>query len=235
MIIGGAIAAAYGLSWWVKRPTFDFHDMSNPPGFRRLALGATSGGDIFFGLGGSDEAEAEPIPKDQICEALFEGNPSGTGVRIASFSDYNCAYCRVLTREIHQIEHQADVTVTWHELPLLGPTSETGARLAIAAGMQGAYEPVHRRLMGGRFVPTEGFTAAIAREFQLDAGRLAADQRGQEVEDHLANARALAQTFGIIGTPALVVGRTLVIGNISPRQLGELIKIEARERGLVCR
>ncbi len=127
-----------------------------------------------------------------------------------------------------------DISVSWHELPLLGPSSIASARLALAASRQGAYVEVHRRLMAGRFVPTPGFTAAIAQEFQLDASRLEADQTSDWVEKHFTNSKSLAATFGIVGTPALVVGRTLVIGNISPRQLAELIAIERKDGPSHC-
>ena len=42
----------------------------------------------------------------------------------------------------------------------------------------------------------------------------------------LARTRSLARLFAIPGTPAMVVGRTLLVGNVSGDRLNSLIEIE---------
>ena len=64
--------------------------------------------------------------------------------------------------------------------------------------------------------------------------QLVADQHSNTVDTKLAQTKALASLFGIPGTPSMVIGRTLVIGNISPRQIKALIEIERTDPGGPC-
>ncbi len=241
-------AAAAGAYWWggdaveaLFPSELRFTPMADPPGFRRMTAGSISAGSIAL-LGvrdaGSDSgSEGGPggalaAVRADPCRALFRAAPGETPegvVRIASFSDYNCPYCRVLTKRLEALaaDPQARVRVTWHELPLLGGPSRTAARAALAADMQGAYGPFHDRLMRARFVPTAAYLDQLAEDIGVDADRLRADMDGPEVARRLEESAALASIFGMVGTPALVVGRTVSVGAIGDGALAALI---ARER-----
>lgn len=226
LVLAGLAGGAYGLGWWIRRPSFDFKDIPSLPGFRRLDVGQVSGGiNIFAGLG---DDPPEPLPEIKDVEAaLFQDPPVEGTVRVASFSDYNCPYCRILSRELFQLETDGKISVTWHELPLLGPTSEPAARIALAARKQGAYLEAHRQIMAGRFIPNAAFSRKLAADLGLNAEQLISDQRSEDVTRHIQTAKALAAAFALPGTPSVIVGRTLVVGNIPPRTLETLIEIEA--------
>ena len=218
-------------------PELEFEPMARPAGFRRIAGGGVSTGfDVFAGLDGEgdpalDAAVAEV--RDDLCSALFHAGTGSAGVvPIASFSDYKCPYCRVLTKRLAEIEAEGGVAVSWHELPLLGEASVTAAKGALAAARQGAYAAFHERLMASGFQTTPEYLEALARSIGVDAGRLVADMRSDAVAREILRSRAVARTFGFIGTPAIVVGRTVVQGEIGERTLRRLF---ARERadGLV--
>ena len=210
---------------------FSFEEMKSPTGFRRLDAGrVTAAYDPFIGIGAKDNAPA-PLFGEDLCVALFQSN--GKGVRVASFSDYFCPYCRVLTTELQDIERDGLATVTWHELPLLGDASKVAARAALAAGQQGQYEAFHTRLMRARFQPTPEYLAALAEGLTLDASAFFDAMESPQITAQLRQTEAVATSFGILGTPALVVGRTLVIGAIPTAQLRSLIALEAEEL-LVC-
>ena len=68
----------------------------------------------------------------------------------------------------------------------------------------------------------------------MDAAQLISDMDAEKTSDEIITAKALVSVFGIPGTPALVIGQTLVIGNISPRQLGALVEIEAENAAAWC-
>ena len=198
--------------------------MADPPGFRRLAGGPVSGGlsDPFVGL----DAGQAPVAAGDL-DALFIA-PKATGqVPVAVFSDFNCPYCRVLTRMVAEEAGRGGIAVTWHELPLLGPSSQTAARAAIAADLQGGYLAFHRKLMASAFRPTPAYLAGIAAAEGLDPERLFADMEGPEVAARLAASAGLAHRFGIAGTPAMVVGKVLVLGEISPRDFRRLVADQA--------
>ena len=50
-----------------------------------------------------------------------------------------------------------------------------------------------------------------------------------QVSTRLDSTRALARLFAIPGTPAMVVGRTLLVGNVTQERLEKLIEIEQTE------
>jgi protein-disulfide isomerase len=236
-----ALALGAGQFWRQRSRAFEFQPVPGVDGFRQISRGQVSGAvDIFAGIG---DSPADPAFQRRVqelatnpCAALFRDRSSTAAVRIASFSDYNCPYCRVLTAELRRIEENAElpIAMTWHELPLLGETSQSAARAALAADMQGEYAEFHRRLMRSRFIQTEEFLAVLARDIGLDPTQLVRDAAGNKVETRIQDALALAEIFGIPGTPALVVGRTLVIGQISPARLHALIRLEARTSGAPC-
>jgi protein-disulfide isomerase len=237
LILGAAAAGAIGLmnaGPLLRRllpQDFDFAALDDPPGFRRLAGGATSGGiDPFAGIGGGGPSPETADPaalRADLCRVLYGGRPSAGVVPIASFSDYYCPYCRVLTRTLAAIEAEGGVRVAWHEWPLLGETSEVAARAALAAERQGAYPEFQAALMRGGFVPTPAFLESLAARIGIDAQRMLADMDSGATARAIAESRGLARLFGFPGTPALVVGRTVVMGAIDDARLRALI---ARER-----
>ncbi len=241
--LGALALAGFGWQFWSRRTTeFEFQPVPGVAGFRQISRGQVSGAvDIFAGIGGE---EADPAFRRRVsdiaqspCKTLFKAAGSQTVVPVASFSDYNCPYCRVLTAELQEIQNSRElpVAITWHELPLLGETSRNAARAALAADMQDGYAQFHhRRLMRSRFVQTNEFLAVLAQDVGLDPARLIRDAASKRVEKRIEDALALAEVFGIPGTPALVVGRTLVIGQISTARLKALIRLEARTPGLPC-
>ncbi|MEM1314775.1 MAG: DsbA family protein [Pseudomonadota bacterium] len=253
LTLGGVGLAAFALlqaprAWqrWTAGE-FEFIPLEAPAGFRLLSAGAITAGRGAGAalavlppdrgaddLGSARAAAAAETARAQVradpCGALFGGArvPEGV-VPIASFSDYNCPYCRVLTKVLAGMEAESGgtVRVRWHEWPLFGEVSEVYARAAIAADKQGAYPQMHARLMRTRFVPNAEYLHRVAEESGLNGARLLSDLHAPETEARIAQARALAGLFGFPGTPALVVGRTAVIGAIPEASLAALI---ARER-----
>lgn len=243
-----ALAAAGAGVWWTWPRVahhfvgaFDFEPLEDPAGFRRIAAGQTSGmPNPFIGLDASnvrDDTTNDAAIRADLCRALFgEKRPVG-GVPIASFSDYYCPFCRILTERLSTLEERSggDIRITWHEWPRLGPTSVSAARAALAADMQGAYVAFHKRLMRGRFVPTPDYLEGLAQDIGVDAGRLLEDMESEAVTIRLRNTDAVARLFGFVGTPALVVGRTVVVGSVSEAVLTALVEQERRDGPLpVC-
>ena len=188
------------------------------PGFRYLEAGPSTGNlpDPLIGL---DRTH----PPAESLDGLSDADPAPGIVPVASFSDYNCTYCRILTKLLPDIP---GIEITWHELPLLGESSITGAKAALAAELQGAYLPMHGRLMRSGFRINSAYVRQVAQDLGLDAGRLMRDMEGPGVAARLNRSARLASRFGIYGTPALVVGRILVLGNINRADLMALIDTE---------
>jgi predicted DsbA family dithiol-disulfide isomerase len=213
---------------------FDFEAMDHPQGFRRLEGGKVSTAfDPFVGLENTGSLRADTALEQNVearlCEALFDGVAHDPDVLpVASFSDYNCPYCRVLTSRLARLEDEFEgrVRVAWHEYPLLGPSSVFAARAALAAKQQDAYVAFHKRMMGARLVPTPAYLRTVADDIGISHREMLRDMDGEKVNAELARAFALADLFGLVGTPALVVGRTLVQGAITDHELTRLIQRE---------
>ena len=227
----GAVAGGWQL--WLKRPReFQFRPIEGLPGWRLLEFEGVSApsagvsGAAFLGLGDSDEPVA-PLPISRLCATLFE--PGKNKVPVAVFSDFFCPHCRVQIPRIAEraARRDANISVSWHELPLLGPTSEIAARSAVAADLQGGYPEFQARLLASSFRPTARYLADVARAAGLSSGQILLDMEGELVASRLRRSRSAARTLGIYGTPALVVGRTLVMGRISDNDLDRLIALEA--------
>jgi len=231
----GILASVQGASWIFDRvaDNLEFAPLADPPGFRRLTLlGATTGAiDPLAGISaGTDAARLEPpAPVESLCMGIFGVERVEPGVvPIAFFSDYNCPNCELLVDDIRALEAAASrrIHVKWHEWPILGEGSETSSRAALAAGFQGARRAFARRLQGTAFEPTPAYLTELARSAGIDPQRLLLDMQSEAVARQLRTTVALVRRFGFPGTPALVVGRTVVVGTIRPATLSALIDAE---------
>ena len=146
---------------------------------------------------------------------------------LVTFFDYRCPYCKTLAAIMSAMRFD-NVRVVFHEWAILGEPSVLAARAALAADRQGKYLALHARLMNARLVPTPTYIDAIAAELGINLPQFHTDMTSQSVTLALQRTAALASALGLIGTPALVVGRTVVQGEISRGQLERLIEEEMR-------
>ena len=152
------------------------------------------------------------------------GNPDGD-VTIVEFFDYNCGHCRRTSGVIHDLlAGDSRIRVMLREWPILGLESQFAARASLAAHQQGKYEAFHRALMNLPGQATEDNVISTARTLGLDVERLRRDMASPEVEAHLALSGQLARALRLRGTPAFVVGNTVVPGFASLEQLQVLVQ-----------
>ena len=158
------------------------------------------------------------------------GNPDGD-VTLVEFFDYACGYCkRSLSVMINLLRDDPQLRIVWKEFPVLGPVSRTAARASMAAARQGRYLAFHEAVMGSRDGLSEDALLAMAGRVGLDVGRLQQDMADPAIEAYLEETHQLARELGIDGTPAFLVGDTLVPGAVGEARLKQLIA-EARSGG----
>jgi len=153
------------------------------------------------------------------------GNPDGDVV-LVEFFDYRCPYCRKVAGTLRDVIHEdGKVRLVMKEFPILGPQSITAARAALAAYKQAPdkYEAFHMALMKTPGDMSNPQIRQIARENGLDVTQLDKDMQDQSINENIARTHALAQALGISGTPAFIVGGTLVPGAIDKAALMRLI------------
>jgi protein-disulfide isomerase len=160
------------------------------------------------------------------------GNPDGN-VTLVEFFDYQCSYCRQVVKSVRElIDGDQELRVVFKEFPILGEASVIAARAALAARAQDRYLPFHFALMGTRDLSLDAIMQ-LAEQVGLDTERLARDMHAPAIEQQLQANFALAQTLGIEGTPAFVIGEAVVPGAVDKGRLAGLVE-EARANCLTC-
>lgn len=234
LLLAGLVAAAAFLPSALRRfVPLDFEPVPDLPGFRRIeGEGLTRAFDPLVGLDAPDDI-ALPAPdtvsvRADVCAALFPGW-DGDSVPLAVFTDYNCAVCRRTEPGLVQwVEAQnGAVTLYWHELPILGPTSVVAARGALAARRLGAYDAFRARLMRSAVVADGAYLGALADGIGVDGDRLVALARSDAVTGEIARSLALAGLLNLPGTPGAVIGRTVVRGALPPSAWSRLLRDES--------
>ena len=246
LLVGaGVVGTIYGLRAlpWdrVFPPALEFSPIADLPPFRRLAQAgqvSSPGSAVLVGL----DAPRNDVTKAMVdrlradpCPELFGDAGGGGAVPIAYFTEFRCPYCRALERDLQPLlaADPDGLRLVVHEWPIYGPESEFAARAFLAAARQGGQDEMRRRLMRSQVVADRAAIRRAAQDLGLDPDRLVADMSSPDADAALMRSRALAQLFGFIGTPGLVIGRTVLTGAVSPAVLERIIK-EERALPAVC-
>lgn len=163
------------------------------------------------------------------------GNPKGT-VTVVEFFDYQCPHCVDMEPTISGvIKGNSNLRVVFKDFPIRGPLSEYAARASLAAQKQGKYFEMHSGIMQNAAHLTQDGIMDIAKNIGLDVDKLKADMQSKEVDDQLKANYKLAQSLGLMGTPAVFVAKSdikngapstaigFVPGQIDQTQLQQLI------------
>ena len=151
------------------------------------------------------------------------GKP-GADVTIVEFFDYRCQYCRRVVTAIRKlIEEDDKIRLVMKEFPILGPQSIQAARAALAAAKQSKYEEFHWALMTEPGDMSDPHIRQVARSVGVDVDRMMADMESSEIQAMIQRNNDLAQALQITGTPAFVIGETLVPGAVDRKTIERLV------------
>lgn len=225
-----AAVAAVPATAFVHQPDFAYRALDWPPGFRMVESGSpdisTAALAPFSAL--SREPRV-PVPADP-CAALFGGRGSsdatGQAVPVAYFFDTRCPFCRALSDDLDRLGARGRIHLARRPIALFGPASALAARAIIAAETMGAADALYARLIATAFVPTASYVTALAEAADLPAAAFATRLDAAETHATLRRNQAIAARMGIVGTPALVIGRTLLQGAAGRGRLSSLVAIE---------
>lgn len=138
-------------------------------------------------------------------------NPAGS-ITVTEFFDYRCGYCRHAAPEIVElVQKNPDIRLVLKDFVIFGRDSEAAARIALGAKDQGKSLELYKALMAENALDAAG-ALRIAKGQGVDMDRAKAAGESQAVTQHLADTEALAKTLQLSGTPAFIVGDTLVPG-----------------------
>ena len=138
-------------------------------------------------------------------------NPNGK-VTVVEFFDYQCGYCKVAAPQVVQlIKDNPDVRFVFKEMPIFGGVSDTAAKLALTPQVKAKGLEIYQAWMAEKHLDDAALDRTLAAA-GIDPA--AARQAAQDpaIERQIMDVRALATALRIEGTPAFVVGDTLVPG-----------------------
>ena len=149
-------------------------------------------------------------PKEQTVIGNLQGD-----VTIVEFFDYNCGYCKSMFNDlISVVKADGKIKVVTKEFPILGPSSVTASKAALASRNQRKYSEFHQALISYKGALSEAAINTVAKSVGLNVEKLQEDMKDSELDKIIDQNRKLAQELGITGTPALLIGDTFIGGAI---------------------
>jgi protein-disulfide isomerase len=135
--------------------------------------------------------------------------PDSAPVTLVEYGDYECPYCgqaEVVVRELLQ-EFGDELRYVWRHLPLndVHLNAQMAAEATEAAGSQGAFWPMHDRLLAAQDELLPEDLRRLAEELELDVERFWDELRRREYAERVAEDVASADTSGVAGTPSFFV------------------------------
>lgn len=158
------------------------------------------------------------------------GNPKGD-VTIVEFFDYRCPYCKAIEPTLETLlKEDGKLRIIYKEFPILGPASVYASRVALAARHQDKYAAFHKRMMAQKGQIDDAVVLKTAAAAGLDVARIKAEMNAPDIDRIIKADYALADAINVQGTPAFVIGDTLVPGVADISDLRKLIA-QARQGG----
>jgi protein-disulfide isomerase len=147
---------------------------------------------------------------------------------VVEFFDARCGYCKQMHPTMEQLlRRDGNVRLVLKDLPILGPASVVASRALLAAQRQGKYAELYDALLTLRGEPTEAALRQAAERAGIDWARLRREMEDPAIAARIERNLALARSLAIEGTPAMVIGQTLVPGAVDLPTLERLVA-EAR-------
>lgn len=158
------------------------------------------------------------------------GNANGD-VTIVEFFDYRCPYCKEVEPSLEALlKEDRKLRIVYKEFPILGPASVYATRVALASRAQGKYDAFHHAMMAVKGNIDDEVVRRTASGVGIDMAKLDGALKASEIDRIIKGNYALADSLEITGTPAFIVGDTMVPGVADIDTLRKLVA-EARKGG----
>ncbi|GGO97186.1 DsbA family protein [Stakelama pacifica] len=182
--------------------------------------------DAMDALRARQAAEAVNANRDAIVQPFASAwrGAKAPKANVVVYMDYACGFCRASLPEIDKLVNaDPDVRVVYRELPVLSEESRTAALWSLAAAQQGRFQQFHDSLFAA-----DGLTDQSIRQAAQKAGLdMAAAQKFAASDAAAAEIRknlSVAGEIGVTGTPAWVIGDTVLSGAQSFAMLQDAVK-----------
>jgi protein-disulfide isomerase len=135
--------------------------------------------------------------------------PDSAPVTLVEYGDYECPYCGQAELVIRELldEFGDELRYVWRHLPLsdVHLNAQMAAEATEAAGSQGAFWPMHDKLLAAQDELTAQDLKRHAEGLGLDVDRFWDELRRREHAERVADDVASADTSGVAGTPSFFI------------------------------
>jgi protein-disulfide isomerase len=168
----------------------------------------------------NDRLAAEKASSDAIAKyrgALehdsrdFVANPAGK-ITVVEFFDYRCGYCKLAAPQVVDlIQKNPDVRFVFKQFPIFGEVSDSAARIALTREGKAKGFELYQALMADHALDEAALDRHLA-EVGIDPVQARKDAEHPQIARQIKDAQLLATELKIDGTPAFIVGDTMVPG-----------------------
>jgi protein-disulfide isomerase len=150
-------------------------------------------------------AQIERDPRDIVL------NPEGK-VTVVEFFDYRCGYCKLAAPQVvEMIRSNPDIRFVFKQFPIFGSVSDTAAKVALTPQGRAKALELYQGWMGEKALDDDGLDAHL-KAVGIDPAEARKAAEDPQIERQILDARALAVALKIEGTPAFIVGDTMISG-----------------------
>jgi protein-disulfide isomerase len=157
--------------------------------------------------------------------------PARAKVTMVEFMDYRCPPCRSLNGVVQAvIEKHPDLRVVFRHYPVYKEPSVHDSQIAMAAGMQGKFKPMHDILIAREEPVKDEELSSLCAQTGVDCARLQKDMRNPALMRTLRRTINAAMILGIQATPTFIINNhvyTTAYGMPTVEQFDSLIAAAA--------
>jgi protein-disulfide isomerase len=141
----------------------------------------------------------------------FVANPDGK-ITVVEFFDYRCGYCKLAAPQVVDlIEKNPDLRFVFKEFPIFGEVSDTAAKVALTRNAKAKGVQLYQALMNEKALDDAALDRHLV-EVGVDPAQARKDAQHPMIDRQILDTHALAEALKIDGTPAFIVGDTLIPG-----------------------
>ena len=157
---------------------------------------------------------------------MIIGNKNASKI-IYEFVDYNCGYCLKFHQQVLSVLNEDQNTkLVIMQMPILGENSITLSKIAIAASFQNKFEDVHNYLYSTERKSKMADILGDLFLMNIDIAQLEKDINSEEVAKVILSHEQFVNDFKFNGTPAIIIGETIIPGYIEKDKIIEILENE---------
>lgn len=158
--------------------------------------------------------------------SMIVGNKNATKI-IYEFVDYNCGYCLKFHQQVLSVLNEDQNTkLVIMQMPILGESSISFSKIAVAASFQNKFEEVHNYLYSSDRKSKMADILGDLFLMNIDIAQLEKDMNSKEVSKVILSHEQFVNDFKFNGTPAIIIGETIIPGYIEKEKIIEILENE---------